>query len=423
MRGMIGIMVLCMVFAGSTAVLADDWGSWDSDDSWEHDGWEEDPWDGSAADAKVSGYAESTALLMLPRTAELDELRGGFQQLLRLRGRFQPAQAVSVTLEAEYLEQWGAAHPKARREIVGIEGGELLQQGISLDYVYADSAFGPVDLRIGRQPLAWGSAYAFNPTNLMNPSTLAGLAGIEPPGITAVAPSITLGTQWGVEGYLGFEDRNRQLKAVSDLSRLDTLPFGVRGRGYIGMWDFSLGAARTAVYDSSGDQVITDHYAAVEAAGSVGQMMVYGETAIRLGGKGWTLKRSVDGAVGFRTDLGESAAVQIEYHRRGRGGGDPDAYDQQARLMGEPAGRDYLAVISDLVLLNDRIQAVLAGLLNLNDQSIVLMPELTYEAADDIALTLGGVVFAGPKNSEFDGRFSSYDTGRPQMTVSAIWYF
>ncbi|TVR30541.1 MAG: hypothetical protein EA404_11985 [Spirochaetaceae bacterium] len=415
----------------------DDWNDWgdadavsDSRDSheWESGGWAASP------DVSLSGYLETTGLAVLPRVPGRDSTHLGLQTLLRLRGRFEPATRLSVTLETELIDRRGATHPAIRAGIMGVptdpDTDSADSRQIHFDYLYGSAAFGAVDFRVGRQPLAWGTAYALNPTDLMNPASLAGLAGVEPPGITALSAGLTPGARWGLEGYLGFEDRSRHPTALEDLTGIDALPFGMRARAFIGMWDFALGMARATEFDRV-STLHVDEYLTAEASGSIGELLLYGEAALDLSvmDNNWSrTDRYLDTAVGVQWDLLDNLSLQAEYHRRGAGATDPDEYSIADRLQGRLTGRDYLAGIGNFSLRNDTIRLTMAALGNLRDRSYALLPEMTWSVVDDFQLALGGSVFLGPSDSEFDGRVSNgnsgeIDTGRPQIYARATWYF
>ncbi|TVQ37621.1 MAG: hypothetical protein EA384_11345 [Spirochaetaceae bacterium] len=416
--------LLAILLVVTTAAAADrddnNWDDWDEDGGWESDNG--NGWGATTAQPGVdlSGYLETTGVTVLPRNARGGDTQVGLQTVLRLRGRFEPEPFLSATVETEFLDRRGAATPA---------GAETRQ--IYFDYLYGSVAFGPLDLRVGRQPLAWGTAYAFNPTDLMNPSTMAGLAGVEPPGITAISSSLTVGDRLGLEGYLGFEDRSRHATALADLSGADRLPWGVRGRAFVGMWDFGLGLARSAEYDPRTDQddaVRTADYAVTEVSGSIGPVLLYGETAIEVGTGDWQLKRSLDAAVGARWDPLDRVSLQAEYHRRGRGAADPADYLPADLLARRLVARDYVVGIGTLSMMDDNLRLMVSSLVNLNDRSSAVLPELSWRITDDFQTALGASIFLGSKQSEFDGRLSDedlgeVDLGRPQLFLRATWYF
>lgn len=412
---------------------ADDWGS---NNEW-------NSWDDKEL-IEISGYLETTALTVFPRRADSIDLRTGFQNLLRLRSFFEPSSNLSVTVDGAYLDRRGVADPSVRAEMIGMSTStEMLRimnnrnsPGFRFDYVYGSFSYRLLDLRIGKQPIAWGTAYAFNPTDLANPSYLSDLAGIEPPGLVALSPSVTIHRNWAFEGYLGFEDRDRSLEVVTELTTFKDHPLGLRLRSFIGAWDFGLGYIRSLEIHQQADlptELVIEDNAALEFTGSVGGVTIYGEAAVSFDNAEMTTEKSINAAFGFHYQLFGNLGLQVEYHRRGRGEKDPDNYDVNLRLRGGMAARDYLVSVIDFMILNDDVRVVFSSLKNLNDQSTVLFPSLTYPVIQDFELELGGSAFLGKRKSEFDGRFTlgldedgeeiKIDVGRPQMYLSGKWYF
>lgn len=68
---------------------------------------------------------------------------------------------------------------------------------------------------------------------------------------------------------------------------------------------------------------------------------------------------------------------------------------------------DYLLVSLEKLFL-DYYTFVIGSLINLNDGSLVFRPELTYDAADNLELTLGSLVPYGEDGSKFNGTWNVY---------------
>ncbi len=423
-----GLLLAVLAAGGARAGdWADDWDSPEPGGGDWNGGWAEN------GGIRWSGYLETTGLLVLPRARSGDDALVGLSSIVRLRARFEPDPDLSVVLEAELRDLRGAADPRTRWLALGAEdvppadsrAGDAARS-IDLDYLYGAASFGPLDLRVGRQPLAWGTAYAFNPTDLANPDSLADFAGIEPPGIAAVTASLTPGASWGVEGYVGFEDRTRRATAGRGIASADQLPFGVRARAFAGVWDIGAGFVRAVegVAGPDGNLALrVEERVTAEVAGSIGATVVYAESALRTGRDAGRLSRALDAALGLRVDPFDHILLQAEYHRRGRGAARPEDYAPADRLTGRLAARDYLVAVGTASMARDTLRLQLAALRNLNDRSMVLIPELEYEWRPDLLVGLGASLFAGPEASEFDGRVNGLDLGRPQLFVTATWYF
>lgn len=426
-RKLLSVLILMI---STLSLLADDWRS--------NNGW--DTWADSEK-YEITGYLETTGLTVLPRSSDSGGVVSGFQNLLRLKLVFEPSSNLSVTLEGDYLDQRGSLNRSVRTNLIGLPAniGEQSTEnysGFKFDYAYGSLSHKWLDLRIGRQPIAWGTAYAFNPTDVANPSLLNELAGVEPPGLTAISPSITIGQNWALEGYLGFEDRNRTPASASELKHIEDYPLGVKLKNYFGVWDFALAFLRSSELsqlDGQDKRPLTEENVAFEFAGSIGNVTLYGEALYNLNGQEKITDKAVNSAFGFRYQLLDDLGLQMEYHRRGSGANNSDDYDAALRLQGGMAGRDYLVSVADFVVLNDDIRIIISSLANLNDYSVAIFPEISYTFIQDLELKLGGIMFSGRTGSEFNGRFQygigendeiiEIDVGRPQLYISCTWYF
>lgn len=434
--------ITCVIIAAVLTAAPGYAGDWDDD--WEdnsngewNDSWEGGGGPGSGLD--LSGYFETRFLAGVPRDGDFGELTLGLQNLIRIRGNVRPSDSFSITLEADYRDGRGAANPIARMGLTGfplspeaVAGSAEYHNAVTIDYAYVSAALGPLDLRIGRQPVVWGTAYAFNPTDLSNSATMAGLAGIEPPGLTAINAALTFGTHWGLDAYVGFEERTRGGGALMDWTDPAKLPFGVRGRAFIGAWDFAVGIARSAWTSASNPaQLNNETRITGEIAGSLGPVSLYAEGAIETDDSDWSVENSVDAAAGVVYEAFSFITIQLEYHRRGRGAESPELYDPLHRIAGGLAARDYLVTVANFGLFDDKAGIMTAALTNLNDGSSVILPEASWNVTDDFQISLGSSVFLGGKDTEFDGRFTlpdalggaEVDIGRPQVFLKAVWYY
>ena len=375
-----------------------------------------------------SGRFETDALALF---AEDDGQHYGFRSTLRLRASHDAADWLSFTAEAELPARDGVGWAPGYLEASGMPPALARQGGaprreFELDYLYADIAAGPLDIRIGRQPIAWGSAYAFNPTDIGNPTSLAELTGIEPPGLTAVHAGLMLSDALSIEGYLGFEDRSRSLGPGSDLDRPGDLPFALRLRGFAGAWDYGIGFGRAVEQTAAG--LARDDALLAEIAGPIGPMDTYGELRLGLGDGDQPLARRLDLAIGARYETEGGLGLQAEYHRRGGGATGPGGYDPQDLLARRLAGRDYAVLVIDRSWMNDRLRGSIAGIVNTNDRSFTLAPELDYELSEDVFLGLGAQLFGGASDSEFGGGFTapggtSLNLNRPVVRATATVHF
>ena len=290
----------------------------------------------------------------------------------------------------------------------------------SLLYPNADSSIGSVgiyhnldraslqistdfaDISIGRDAVAWGSARVINPTDVVAPYTHDQLDTEDRVGVDAFRVRIPIGVLGEVDtGYIFGTDfhfdrsaiflRTQMNAAETDFSMLlmelqRDLLIGLdvtRGILGAGFW------LETAY-------VLTDAF--VEKAESA-------DNYLRT-------------SVGLDYSFNGKTYTFIEYHYNGAGTDNPDNYlnniDQSAYTRGGVylLGVHYLAPginhqLTPLVGLGGQL------LINLTDPSIWLAPNVAYNIAEDIHLSVGGLISFGsaPTNGDspqFQSEFGSY---------------
>lgn len=314
----------------------------------------------------------------------------------------------------------GAAETAAEEELrlqLAIDGGEdtrglillgassLDPEAILLREAYLDLRLSPgAFLRLGRQKIAWGTGFAWNPTNylgaekdrvdpaaegvdLLNLETdLAGLT------CSLLAKPAGLWDEWGVAGRMGFP------LSGGDLSFGAFIQGDRKGAGgdcalTLGEWvchaEFAWKAGSTRAY-------------VVDAGG------VY---EIRL--------RPADefffhGVLGLYRQFPGGSFVLLEYYHNGEGWTDSEAaayYAADPAIKSDPRlsvdlhgelRRDYLfGLVRKDGFLHDDVSAGLSLLLNLNDGSFLLAPELSYAWKGDLRLAIKAGLFCGSAASEF----------------------
>ncbi len=390
-------LVVLAVWAAGPVAAGDDWGA-DWSDDWSDDwgnggdtggptgrtGSVSTPLDGWSA--SISGYLEFTGGALFPHHSATDDAVLAMPVALRIRSQFTSGRRFTVTGEMEYRND---------------------PDRLFLDYAYGDLAFHAVDVRLGKQPLAWGSAWAFNPTDRINPRNLSGLAGVEPPGVTAIAPAVALGMRGSIDGYAALPN--------GSAAPVHEIPFGIRGRFYPGLWDIGAGMVRGVHQENTtpGSAVVRDFLIA-EVAGSLGAVNLYGEASLEISSRDHhhEVLSMIDGAAGFRVDLGDHATLQVEYHYRGSDAALRDTADLQ--------DRNYLLAVVTGATRQDIVRVTAAGLANLHDGSMVVLPEVTWIPVDDLELTAGAVVTTATGERNFT---RDLPAGATRMFVKATWFF
>ena len=258
------------------------------------------------------------------------------------------------------------------------------------------------DFSAGRDTIAWGSARVVNPTDVVAPYTYDQLDTEDRVGVDAIRMRIPVGAMGEVDaGYIAGADfdfdksaaflRTQLNAAETDFSIL-LLEFqrdlligldvarGIRGAGF---W-LETAYVLTAPFDDEPD--VSDNY----------------------------LRTSV----GLDYSFGGETYAFIEYHFNGAGARKPENYltnlERPAYTRGSVylLGTHYLAPgvthqVTPLIGISGQI------LLNLSDPSTWVAPQVAYNIAEDIHLSIGGFVSIGkrPKNGEspeLQSEFGSY---------------
>ena len=258
------------------------------------------------------------------------------------------------------------------------------------------------DFSIGRDAIAWGSARIINPTDIIAPYTYDQLDTEDRVGVDAIRVRIPVGVMGEVDtGYIFGNNFDFDKSAVflrTQLNAAETdfsilllefqrdLLIGLdvaRGIGGAGFW---LETAYVLVEPFDDEPDVSDNY----------------------------LRTSV----GLDYSFGGETYTFIEYHFNGAGTRKPENHltnlDRPAYTRGGVylLSRHYLAPgvthqVTPLINISGQM------LFNLSDPSTWVAPQVAYNIAEDIHLSVGGFVSIGkrPKNgesSEFQSEFGSY---------------
>jgi len=385
------------------------------------------------------GYVKSTTRLGL----ELFPGDGtaGASTILRLKGDWEPEERVSAHIEIDFETSRGYLNPYGFREASGLDaltetgGGTTTAQvqtenpqddfhsKLTIDHAWGLIMAGPLDLKIGKMPVAWGTAYAFNPLDRVHSEEdFGGSEGEETPGSTGIMPSLQLGGAFSLTGYLLYEDKSRSAPAGENGGNIDNYPFGIKLQGYSGRSDFSLAFVKEVLHlgpsgssiDYSSAEYRRWYYLGGEVFTSIGDGGLYAEAVCRLPGENgaidftekYDITEFFEAAVGTEYTLEGGTSLRAEYYYHGRGEVEKEGYQIFGLLSGElpMLGRDYLfARISHTYF--DYLELSLAGLGNLNDGSFAALPEASYALKPNVQLTASAILPYGSEGSELDGRF------------------
>ena len=272
----------------------------------------------------------------------------------------------------------------------------------NLDRVSIQFSTDFADFSIGRDAIAWGSARIINPTDVIAPYTYDQLDTEDRVGVDAVRVRIPVGVMGEVDtGYIfgnNFDFDKSAIFIRTQLNAAETdfsilllefqrdLLVGLdvaRGIAGAGFW---LESAYVFIKPFNDEPNASDNY----------------------------LRTSV----GLDYSFGGETYAFIEYHFNGAGAKEPENYltnlEQSAYTRGGVylLGTHYLAPgfthqLTPLISFSGQM------LFNLSDPSTWVAPQIAYNIAEDIHLSVGGFVSIGkrPKNgesAEFQSEFGSY---------------
>lgn len=257
----------------------------------------------------------------------------------------------------------------------------------NLDRAVIELKTAPADIIIGRQAIAWGSARALNPTDVVAPFTFEELDKEERIGVDAVRVRMPLSALAEFDaGYVFGKD-----------FQFENSAFFVRNKFYVAKTDVALLLLGFR----------ENFLAGMDVARSIGGAGFWLETAyvfadlfdVYEAGKKNNYFR---GTIGLDYSFSGKTYGFIEFHFSDAGAGKPENYLQN---LSKPAftdgavylmSRHYLASgltyqISPLISLNAQ------ALFNLADQSALLSPQVEYNIARDIYVSAGAFISVGKR--------------------------
>ncbi|MBN2790542.1 MAG: hypothetical protein JXR69_10170 [Candidatus Delongbacteria bacterium] len=274
--------------------------------------------------------------------------------------------------------------------------------------------FGNSDFIIGKQQIAWGTGYAYNPTDIWN---------IKDP-MNATAGKIGV-LALNLETYFG---ENSSLNLIaSPGSNFDHWRYGFRVKSNTGRFDYSVLAIRDKTDDGEimgfPEKILLGADFAGEIISEIGW---WGEVAVinpRYDGMEYSDTDSIyiQTASGFDYTFDNGVYCMAEYYYNALGDNDYKDYDISSiglSTAGAMSGfaQNYLATVISYSF-RDKYTASLFNITNLDDISSVLIPELSYDFHENIQIKLNSNIFMGSRErTEYGGMYSS-------VMFSVIGYF
>ena len=258
------------------------------------------------------------------------------------------------------------------------------------------------DFSIGRDAIAWGSARIINPTDIIAPYTYDQLDTEDRVGVDAIRVRIPIGVMGEVDtGYIFGNNFNFGKSAVFLRTQLNAVET-----------DFSI-----LLMEFQRDLLI-----GFDITRGIGGAGFWLETAYVFTTPFDDLPDAADNylrtSVGLDYSFGGETYTFIEYHFNGAGAKNPENLltnlEQPAYTRGGVylLGTHYLAPgithqLTPLISFSGQM------LFNLSDPSTWIAPQIAYNVAEDIHLSVGGFISIGkrPKNgdsTQFQSEFGSY---------------
>lgn len=258
------------------------------------------------------------------------------------------------------------------------------------------------DFSIGRDAIAWGSARIINPTDIIAPYTYDQLDTEDRVGVDTIRVRIPIGVMGEVDtGYIfgnGFKFDKSAVFLRTQLNAVET--------------DFSI-----LLLEFQRDLLV-----GFDIARGIGGAGFWLETAYvftePFNNDSEALSNYLRTSVGFDYSFGGETYAFIEYHLNGAGTQKPENFLTNLEKPAYTRGGVYLLGVHYLApgvthQLTPLISLSGQMLFNLSDPSTWIAPQIAYNVAEDIHLSLGGFISIGkrPKNgdsTQLQSEFGSY---------------
>jgi hypothetical protein len=350
------------------------------------------------------------------KEAETNGADIGYVLYMRLKGDWWPHQSLAVHFEAAYTGSLGNQNSWALYDYYGLLPFDPddfptfdYVQSFELDHIWARWTGNTFDLTFGKVPIAWGTGYVFNPSSRASTSAFLDFVREETPGTFALVPAVSPVWWLSLDGYLAFQEKTHSKSTKLIEGSWRDIPFGLRAKFLAGPADLSLGIVReVADYEGNGS---TDDgwYTTGDGVTTFGPVGIYSESALLLpvgsDAEDWDIWNALDSVLGFEWFLpGIPVSLRMEYYHQGAGVTDKGSYNISEVLTGRQIllAEDYLFCGLEWNFLNyGRLST--STLINLNDGSYLISPQIAWDIHADFAIELGALTFFGEGDDEFGG--------------------
>ncbi len=261
------------------------------------------------------------------------------------------------------------------------------------------------DVYIGRQQIGWGTGYAFNPTDIWNQKNPTDPTAPKM-GVDAFNISIPAGNL----GSLSF--------IFTPGNDIEHCGYGSRFKNNIFGYDYSFSLTK---YHNADRELYGFPEKILIGADFSGQTFadigIFGE-GVFVNPKYDDLEYTdtdssyIQTTIGLNYTLDNGIYILAEYHYNGLGNDEMDTYDiidfmnlYSGEMVG--FGKNYIFTMIKYDFFDDYSFSI-TNLLNIDDKSGVIMPNLEYTFTEDIGIAINSSIFIGDtKKSEYGGMFNN----------------
>ncbi len=381
---------------------------------------------------EISGYLNTSFYTFVQDKSDKpirDRLRYGFLGELRLKLNWQVEKDIVIHSEFLYQGYIGLSNPLVRADGWGLlDRGQLSKnasfgtdynQNILVDQAYFSADWSWFHLSAGKFVIAWGTGYFVNPSDKVNSKNYLSPSD-QLLGTVAIAMHFDIAKDTGIRLYIAMEDRSHKNFPVIDDAQFRNIPLGIKFRTSVNGWDMSIGYAREVFYNSQSYE--RSHYATFDFSGEI-EIGIYGEFSFRLPDSNFSpthFDHVFVGLIGIDYLFDIGLRVRIEYLRNGAGAKSKASYNANDLLSGKAVflAQDYLFLFmsKEWAYL---YTTSLSVILNCNDLSFVIVPELKIAALDNLDFWIGAYLMFGSNGSEYDGRLGAIDLTEQTIYIKA----
>jgi hypothetical protein len=250
--------------------------------------------------------------------------------------------------------------------------------------VFATFYAGQAEVTFGRQRIAWGTGFVWNPTDLLNPFNPAAIELDEKEGVDAGYLAVPLGSLSKLE--VAYAPGRKALRSSAAL-RIGT---------NVGNYDLTIMAG-----DFQDDVVLGGDF-----AGYVGGAGLRGEV-----GYTWAenARNYFRGILNADYSFPNGLYVFVEFYINGQGASSKEDYDLLSLLSGHTFNLARYYVAGSLTkTVTPLLGLSVYSIVNLTDGSALIGPALTYSLAANLELAASAYFLIGAKDSEYGQLNSSY---------------